>query len=374
VARLDIHIPDNRPESQAGDIPFIHRILCGALAFAAALIWSLVWAGPLQAMDLTAELSAGYDSNPALSDPADGSGFSVYGGGGGYLFKWSEDLMLDVSVEGRYQDYWQVEDNYRIQAGTALTYAMAGGRFLAALLGEAAAYRDDLIEADARNEGVLGIGADWILTNRLTLGFEQTCRWLSYLNWARPFSGKGQGRGADKAGKGGKQGKHPSSVSPAQGRADPLIYRSGSGKGKGPLQQLYPPRDNRLLYTGVDLDIFILPSLTSRVYAAYGDLNSSLDLESYWELQAGLGVSWVPEAHWRVGFEARGSRVRYDRVPANMTRVRQTNTIGSLGMDVSRYWGHLELFGQLEWTWGEAPLDYHDYTQTVILCGISYLF
>jgi len=45
-----------------------------------------------------------------------------------YLGTLNDDLMLDVSLEGRYQDYWQVEDNYRIQAGTTMTYSMADGR------------------------------------------------------------------------------------------------------------------------------------------------------------------------------------------------------------------------------------------------------
>ena len=332
-------------------------------------VMGLFLAAPVAAMDLMAELSAGYDSNPALGDPAEGSGFSIYGAGAGHTFKWHDDLVLDASLEGRYQDYWQLEDNYRLQAGTALTYSMAEGRLLTSLMGEVAAYRDHLIEADERNEGMIGIGADWILTNRLTLGFEQSCRWLSYLNWARPFSGKGQGRNATKDGKGGK--KKPA-MSRAQGTTVPLSH--GSGSGNGQLQQYYPPRDNRLLYTAVDLNIFILPSLTGRLYVTYGDLSSSLDMESYWELGAGIGISWIPRDKWRVGFEVRGSRVRYDSVPENMTCVRRTNTIGSLGMDVSRYWDDFELFGELGWTWGEAPLDYTNYTQTVILCGISYKF
>jgi hypothetical protein len=76
--------------------------------------------------------------------------------------------------------------------------------------GEVAAYRDRLIPADERNEGMVGVNADWILSSRLTLGFEQSFRWLGYLNWAKPFSGKGQGRNPNGEGKKGQGGAHAS--------------------------------------------------------------------------------------------------------------------------------------------------------------------
>ena len=361
-----------RPRPGIGSGPLIHWISSGATAVAVALIWVFSAAAPLAAMDLTAELSLGYDSNPALIESGEGSGFSAYGMGGGHVFKWYEDLMLDVFAEGRYQDYWQVEDDYRIQAGTTLTYSMADDRLSASVLGEVAAYRDKLVEADERDEAMIGIGAEWILTNRLNVGFEQSCRWLNYLNWAKAFSGKGQGRNSDENDKGGKQSSAASSV---RGAALLSGYGPGGpGKGDRPLKRLYSPRNNRLLQTAVNLDVFLLSVLSGRVYATYGDLDSSLDMESYRELAAGLGVSWTPAHEWRVGFEARGSRVRYHSVPEKIKRVREINTIWFLGMDVSRFWGDFELFGQLGWTSGEAPLDYSDYTQTVILCGISYVY
>ncbi|NQU15239.1 MAG: hypothetical protein HQ561_13890 [Desulfobacteraceae bacterium] len=324
-----------------------------------------------EAVDLLAELTAGYDSNPALSDPSDGSGFSVYGLGAGHVFTLSEDLALDLSVEGRYQDYWSVGDNYRVQAGTALSYVLAEGRFLPSLIGEVAAYRDALIEADERNEAMVGIRADWIVSNRLTLGFEQTFRWLGYLNWAKPFSGKGQGRQVDNGGKGGKTF---SAASRPEGQWALPPLDQGPRKENGQLNKLYPPRNNRLMVTGVGLDIFILPSLTGRVYAAYGDLNSSLDMESFREIQSGVAFSWVPATQWRVGVEGVWYRTEYYSVPQNITCVRPTNITWSSGVQVSRFWGDFELFGQVGWKSGDAPLDYESYTQTVIQCGLSYSF
>jgi len=58
---------------------------------------------------------------------------------------------------------------------------IAEGRLIPSLVGEVAVYRDRLIPADERNEGMVGINVDWILSNRLTLGLEQSFRWLGYL-------------------------------------------------------------------------------------------------------------------------------------------------------------------------------------------------
>ncbi len=350
-----------------------------------------------EAVDLLAELTAGYDSNPALSDPSDGSGFSVYGLGLTQSLALSEDLALHLSAEARYQDYWSVGDNYRLQAGTALSYVLAEGKFLPSLIGEVAAYRDRLIEADERNEAMAGIAADWILTKRLTLGFEQSYRWLGYLNWAKPFSGKGQGRNVSNGGggngngggngsgggngNGGGGGNGSGGGGNGSSPADRCegIWASrppdhGQGEGNGELNKLYPPRDNRLITTGVDLDIFILPSLTGRVYGSYGSLDSSLDMESFREIQAGAALSWEPAAQWLVGVEATWYRTQYYDVPEDITDVRRINYSWSAGLQVSRFWGDVEVFGQLGWKSGDAPLDYESYTETVIQCGLSYSF
>ena len=355
-----------------------HHFLSGIGA--TAFFCFFLMAPPSEAVDLLAELTAGYDSNPALADPSDGSGFSVYGLGAQHSFVLSEDLALHLSAEGRYQDYWSVGDNYRLQAGTALSYVMADGRFLPSLIGEVAAYRDALIEADERNEAMAGVAADWILSNRLTLGFEQTFRWLSYLNWAKPFSGKGQGRNGDNGGGGGKGGggggggKNSSAATRSEWVWAGPPSDQGKGKGNSELNKSYPPRDNRLMVTGVDLDIFILPTLTGRVYGAYGNLNSSLDMESFREIQAGAALSWAPAEQWLVGFEATWYRTQYYSVPENITSVRRINYSWSAGLQVSRFWGDMEFFGQAGWKSGDAPLDYESYTQTVIQCGLSYSF
>ncbi|MBW1784730.1 MAG: hypothetical protein JRL30_28790, partial [Deltaproteobacteria bacterium] len=242
---------------------------------------------------------------------------------------------------------------------------------LPSLLGEAAVYRDALVEADERNEAMIGISAKWIISSRLNLGFEQTYRWLNYRNWAKPFSGKGQGRKSDKGGKGGK-GASSGVRMDLPGKTQPAAPHSGQGK--SPLNTFYSPRDNRLLSTALDLDIFISAPLTARVYAAYGDLNSSLDMESYREILAGVALSWFPAPQWLAGVEATWSRMEYHQIPKGMACVRSTNYIWSAELQVSRFWGNFEFFGALGWKSGDAPLDYETYSQTVIQCGLSYTF
>jgi len=74
--------------------------LCRFVAAAICLTF-LMMPRHSHAINLSAELTAGYDSNPALSDPADDSGFSVYALRVDHYFSLSEDLSLDVSVGGR---------------------------------------------------------------------------------------------------------------------------------------------------------------------------------------------------------------------------------------------------------------------------------
>lgn len=346
------------------------RFGSGLLATSFFVIFLIV--SQSQAVDLTGELTAGYDSNPALIDPPEASGFSVYALRAGQPLILTDDLGFELSVEGRYQDYWSVGDNYRLQVDGAMTYTLADGHFFPALIGEVAAYRDALIEADERNEAMLGIRAEWIISKRATLGFEQSYRWLNYLNWAMPFSGKGQG-GQDV--QGGKKGGTSTPDYQSDKGWGPLLWSpESSGKGKSPLYALYPPRDNRLLSTGLNLDIFMTSSLTGQVYTSYGDLNGSLDMESYREIQAGASVSWAPAPEWLVVMEAAWFRTDYHKVPSTIAHVRETNDVWSAGFQVSRFWGDIELFGQAGWKSGDAPLNYESYTQTVIQCGLSYSF
>ena len=362
-----------KPVHRATD-HFIFRILLVAFFWFQAL--GLQQAEALEALDLSVEGTVGYDSNPALEADSDGSGFSVYAAGLGKQFRFTNPFILDTFLTARYQDYWQVEDNYDVRGGGALSYALADGRFTPALLLEAAVYRDHLVWAVERNEVMVGLGADLVVNSRMNLSMESTWNRQNYLNWAQPFSGRGQGRSVQ--GKGG----NGASGSSSHGKANFEIPLLGKGPGgeygcgrKSILNEYLPPRDNRLFRTVLAMDLFFMPSLSGSFYGAYTDLKSSVDLESYGQIETGIVLSWEPFDKWQVMGEAKGYRVDYHNVPDSMQKcVRSLNFIYTVGLQVSRLWGPFEIFAAAAITDGEAPLDYESYSQRMVQCGLSYSF
>ncbi len=341
--------------------------------FALAFHLQLFLAAYGTAMDFVVETAAGYDSNPALTERSESSGFSVYGLGMGCQFTLTDDLILEGLLEGRWQDYWEVGDNYLLQAKAALSYPLAKARVLSSLMGEVIAYRDNLVEEDERDEVMVGVQADWLISGRLTLVFEHAWRWLDFSNWSKPLSGRGQA-GQLNGGmnpSGSVMGSQPGAIgSPSQGQG-----MNGPG-GYGPmLGQILPPRDDLLIYTSLGLDIFLSPSISGSMYMAYGDLDSSITMpESYREIQAGISLVWVPAGKWRLEVETEWHRTEYHKVPETIIQIRPTNYTQSAGAKLSRFRGALELFGQVGFKKGDVPLDYNSYTQTVLQCGLSWSF
>ena len=136
-----------------------------------------------------------------------------------------------------------------------------------------------------------------------------------------------------------------------------------------------PPRNNLLIRTVLTMDLFLTSSLSGSLYGGYADLDSSVDLESYGQIEAGFSLGWEPFEEWRVMGDVKWYRMDYHHVPDSMQKcVRETNTIYALGLEVSRFWGSLEIFAAAAITNGEAPLDYESYSQTVLQCGLSWSF
>jgi hypothetical protein len=102
---------------------------------------------------------------------------------------------------------------------------------------------------------------------------------------------------------------------------------NGRGEG-GFLNKEQPPRNNRLVHTGLGLDVFLMPSLTGSLLVAYADLDSPLDMESYKQIQVGIALIWGP----------------------------------------------VEFYGQVQLQDGESPPDYESYTRQVVQCGLSWFF
>lgn len=327
-------------------------------------------------MEIFVDGSVGYDSNPALADEAESSWFASYSAGLAKQFLLTDALVLETVLDVAYQDYRQVEDNYNGQGKVILSYPLANGMILPAILGGVNAYRDHFIEAEERNEALAGIDVSMVLSKRLTLGFEHTWKWQCYLNWAKPFSGRGQGRNPQDSGKSGrKKTSEPEATAAWKGSAFEGGPNGHGGEGGGGfLNKEQPPRNNRLVHTGLGLDLFLMPSLTGSLLAAYADLDASLDMESYRQIQVGIALIWEPFEKWRMETRAEWYRTEYDKVPERMTCIRTTNQARSIGIQLSRFRGPVEIYGQVQFQNGESPLDYDSYTRQVVQCGLSWYF
>jgi len=327
-------------------------------------------------MEIFVDGSVGYDSNPALAGEAESSWFAAYSAGLAKQFFLTDALILDTVLDATYQDYWQVKDNYNGQGKVILSYPLANGMILPSILGGVAAYRDHFLEAEERNETLAGIDVSMVLSKRLTLGFEHTWKWQGYLNWAKPFSGRGQGRNPQDGNQSGQnKTSEPEAATAWEGSPfDGGPNGHGCGGGRGFLNQEQPPRNNRLVHTGLGLDVFLMPSLTGSLLVAYADLDSSLDMESYRQIQVGIALIWEPFEKWRMETRAEWYRTEYDKVPESMTCIRTTNQARSIGIQLSRFWGPVELYGQVQFQNGESPLNYESYTRQVVQCGFSWYF
>lgn len=367
ISELSFHPGENRAYY------FSTRILPICLFLAVCFCSMLLWVPCGTAMEIFVDGSVGYDSNPALADQAESSWFSAYSAGMVKQFLLTDSLILDTVLDAVYQDYWQVKDNYHGQGRAILSYPLADGLILPSIHGGVAAYRDHYVEAEERNEALAGIDVSVILSKRLTLGLEHTWKWQDYLNWAKPFSGRGQGRNPqDRTKSGYRQASEPEVENAwIGGLSDEGPNRNG---GEGILNKEQPPRNNLMVHTGLGLDLFLMPSLTGSLFVAYADLDSSLDMESYRQIQAGIALIWEPWEKWRMEAQAGWYRTEYNKVPENLTCIRTTNQTRSIGIQVSRFWGPLELYGQVQLQDGESPLDYESYTQQVVQCGLSWSF
>jgi len=332
-------------------------VYAGFLLCAASCCCQVAYAGVKLPVDIRVEVSAGYDDNTVRTDKEKGSAFALYGLEMGKQFVLGKAWTLETLLEASYQDYERVEDNYLLQGSAALSRSLAQGRVLASIITEANAYRDDLIDEDDRNEFMAGIQVNWVFSSRLSLNLRHTWRWLDYRNWARPFAVRGKGRtdgppGPDNFG----------------------IYANPNFSIDSPDDDLvtpFRPRDDRMANTGLSLDIFLPFSTTCTLHAGYTRLYSSLKIESYKQLQTGIGLVWKPADKWSVAVDGGWHRTKYHKANGIF---RQTNYTRFAGMQVSRFWGRLEFFGHVVWSESDSSLDFENYNQTVTQCGFSWSF
>lgn len=334
--------------------PGRRRLSIGRLVW---LLGALLFPGEAFAFHTLLEARAGYDSNPALAEEAEGSGFSLYAGEASHAFQIPGGLLVDLSLAGGYQQFWETEDNYRVGCGGALSYPLADGRVIPSLVGGVTLYRDALLEADERNTCRLGLDVDWRLAPWVSLSAGAEGSWLSFLNPSMPYSERGQGRGSGGSRKGG-QGK---------GKGDDT-------GGNAVLDQTYPARDDFMASGSLGLTFRPASTWTVSLDGVYRNLSSSLSLESYEEVQGGVTVFWDLAPSWRAEGAGGLTHRCYAHVPATVTEVRQANTGWFTNLQVRRAFGAIEVFGLMELRRGQAPFHYTTFTQTVIQCGLSWSF
>jgi len=128
--------------------------------------------------DFSFETSLGYNDNPAQTNDRKGSGFIFHRA----CLSGSRAIgsaAFTGLLEGSYQNYTRVEDNYFLKARGEISRPLPGGRLVPALLMEANAYRDEYVREDDRDQYLAGLRLSWLYSRQITFTCEGA---LSRLN------------------------------------------------------------------------------------------------------------------------------------------------------------------------------------------------
>lgn len=273
------------------------------------------------ASDMSVELAAGYDDNVSLSSTAEGSAFGSYQIK--FYHQFLPDLLsadCDIFIDGSYQDYFSMGDNYELRPGISLTFPLSNGRLVPGIMAEVLIYRDDFIKEDDRDEIMAGVQLEWLTTARVSLGFHHIWAWLDYtepviLQTVRPSSGPGKGRGMP-------GGPHH------QEHDDTHQHTSSS-------------RDDHLRSTGIQGMLFFTPEIQGHISLEYNRLDSSIETESYRQNSGILSLLWAPGDLWEISATTFWKRAKYDQDIENTDR---TDTICNAGLGISCFIDKFEFF------------------------------
>ena len=327
----------------------------------------------VRAMDLSVELSGGYDDNPALTETPTGRFFAHYGVSLNQEILQRSEYVVEGLVTLDYRDYEADSDYMRLEGGMSLFYAPPGSRFQARFSAGAALYRDHLVEEDERDEAFASVRLDMVASPKLTLGMSHTWRWLDYRNPHVPFEARGYSGASSQPGRGGGILGGSSHVPIPTADLDKGRKNGGpAGRGKhGMTGKGTPDRDDVLVDTALHLDVFPAPSVNVGVYAGYAEANSSLDLETFSRLYAGFFLEWIPADLWRVELGGGWKESRYDEAPGDIDR-RDVTRLAYV--ELGRRFGALGAFSRISWLENDSPLAVESYTQKVVQCGFSWAF
>jgi hypothetical protein len=316
-------------------MPFWH------LLFAGVCLWNSSSAG---ATEFLLEASAGYNSNPAKDEQSKGSGFTDHRLAVIEEFDPAQTLKVTIMSSAAYQNLWEMEDNHQFKIEGSIVSKASGARLLPYLFGSAYFNRDGLIESDERNEYTLGAGADWLALRRCTFSVEHAWKRIDYLSGSVPFA-----HGSGKM---------------TRGASSPVRK----------VQQPNPAADDVGMTVDVTLEMFISPSLKASATMGVERLNSSVDMESYWQLTPGMNIQWNIVPFWQLMLDFQAERRNYNEIKRERGDIRESNDRHSMEMKLSRFWGKLEVFADFFIEQGEYPLNRESYHQQEAQCGISWSF
>ena len=307
----------------------------------------MVWCPNARALDTSIEIAAGYDDNAVEVPEGEGSGVSRYRVQLAQpVFKDGKGPDLDLYFDAVYSQYFSLEDNYRLRAGTALSVASGEGRFHPGLFTEVVAYRDDLVAEDEYNTLLAGGNLQWLVDARLTLLLAQTFSWVDYQNRVslpgQRVYGVGKGKGA--GGRNWVSGEEPVTFS----------------------------REDTLWATELIATYYMTPDIQADVSCLYRNASSSADYESYQELGGSVKMRWFCSdvEIFTSGF---WSRLCYDAVPEGMDPDRGDDVYG-FGLGAGRSVGEIRLFAQFDKTVNDSPVVGEEYEKLVVLCGVTCSF
>lgn len=312
----------------------------------ALTIGFIVHFNPAFALETDLEISIGYDDNPAEVNDRDGSGFTRYRAQlMQSFFKDAKGPDLSVFVDADYGQYFDLEDNYRLRAGATFDIASGADRFLPGLFAEVAAYRDDLVADDERDELLLGGFVQWLVDARLTLTLRQIFSLADYRNRVS-FPGE-------------------------------RAHSVGKRKGPGGHQQF--PVEELNTYNRND-DIWTTEAVATYYFSAdiqadlsfqYRNVASSDTYESLQEYGGSARIGWFNPKIAEIFLTGYWSRLDYEEAPLGIER---EDDFYGFGAGASRAMGKISLYIRLDRTVNDSPVEGENYEKAVTQCGVVYSF
>jgi hypothetical protein len=299
-------------------------------------------------MDITFEVAAGYDDNPAEVSEAEGTGMVQYRVQlGQSVWKNEAGSSLEFYLDTMYSQYIDFDDNYLLRVGTELFSAPWLDRFRAGLFAEGTAYRDDLVLEDEYNTLLVGSNLQWLADARLTLWLQETYSRVDYRN---PVSLPGQ-----------------------------RSYALGMGRGKGPGGRNRTVEEEWITYSQEDsvwsteltAVYSIGPDIQTDLSFLYRDIDSSSAFESYREIGGSLQWVWFASEFVKVFASGYWSNLEYDAGPGENER---SDDVYGFSLGGSRSLGRANMFVQYDQVMDDSQIVGEDYEKMVVLCGVSYTF